>query len=92
VRVNKSYPSLSLNQRNSKLKAQTEIEDREINRFRRKKKFVSLLFVEVGGSLMKEMDQGGLQWSYGFGCMRGRESDWLAHITLRGEEEDQGVL
>jgi len=23
--------------------------------------------------------------------MRGRESDWLGHITWRGEEEDQGV-
>jgi len=24
------------------------------------------IFVGVGGSLMKEMEQGGLQWSYGF--------------------------
>jgi len=23
--------------------------------------------------------------------MRGKESDWLDHITWRGEEEDQGV-
>jgi len=23
--------------------------------------------------------------------MRGRESDWLDHITWRGKEEDQGV-
>jgi len=23
--------------------------------------------------------------------MRSRESDWLGHITWRGEEEDQGV-
>jgi len=47
--------------------------------------------VEVGESLMKEMEQGGIQWSYGFLKCAGRESDWLGHITCKGEEENQGV-
>ena len=54
--------------------------------------WISWIFVGVGGSLMKEMDQGWLQWSYGF-----LEAAWEVWrvigwaISLEKGEEDQGV-